>query len=380
MRNVNEVKETVSLDLYAGVRLWHGAEFHVDGLMWQGFGLSATHGAEAFPNGEAFRVGTKVPNVTFARAFIQQTIGLGGEQEVMEDDALQLPRKEDVSRLTLTLGKMSAKDIFDNNTYANDPRSQFMSWSLMANAAWDYPADALGYITGFAAELNQPTWALRAGLFQMPRSANGVALDPNYLDAWGLIGEFERRFAICEHPGAIGFMAYLNRAHMGSYQESLDAPARPVDIQATRKYRYKFGFGLNAEQEITKHLGAFFRLGWSDGQNEAWAFNDVDRAASFGLSLKGAMWRRPNDTVGLAGVINAASTVHQEFFAVGGVGILAGDGKLSYGLEKSMETYYDFELCKHAHATLDYQFITNPAFNRDRGPISVISARLHWSF
>src|SRR5262249_25003776 len=156
-----EVKETVSLDLLAGARLWRGAEGHVDGLMWQGFGLSKTLGVDGFPNGEAFRLGTDIPNVNFSRVFIRQTIGLGGGQETVEDDALYLAGKRDVSRLTLTVGRMSAKDIFDNNSYANDPRTQFMNWALMANEAWDYPADSLGYTTAVAAELNQPKWALR---------------------------------------------------------------------------------------------------------------------------------------------------------------------------------------------------------------------------
>lgn len=111
-----EARETVSLDLYAGARLWRGAEAHVDGLVWQGFGLSKTLGVEGFPNGEAFRLGTDVPNVTVARLFLRQTIGFGGEQETVEDGPLQLAGKQDVSRLTLTVGKFSAKDIFDNNT------------------------------------------------------------------------------------------------------------------------------------------------------------------------------------------------------------------------------------------------------------------------
>ena len=205
-------------------------------------------GVEAFPNGEGFRLGTKVPNVTFARLFIRQTIGLGGEEERVEDDQLHLAGKQDVSHVTLTLGKVSAKDIFDNNAYANDPRTQFMNWAFMANEAWDYPADSLGYMTGFAAELNQPTWALRYGFFQMPRTSNGMAQDTHYLEAWGMVAEFERRYTFNRHPGSIRLLTYLNQAHMGSYQAAVDSPTGPADIEATRAYRYKFGFGLNAEQ------------------------------------------------------------------------------------------------------------------------------------
>ncbi len=375
-----EARETFSLDLFAGVRLWRGAQAYVDGLMWQGFGLSKTLGVEGFPNGEAFRLGTKVPNVTFARLFIRQTIGLGGEQETVEDDQLSLAGKQDVSRITLTLGKISAKDIFDNNAYANDPRTQFMNWGLMANEAWDYPADSLGYTTGFAVELNQPHWAVRYGFFQMPEVSNGMAQDQHYLEAWGMVTEFERRYTVNGHPGTVRLLAYLNSAHMGSYQEAVDRANPTADIEATRAYRYKYGFGLNAEQEIIKHVGAFARLGWSDGQTEAWTFADVDRTASLGLSIKGEFWRRPNDTFGLAGVLNGISREQRDFLAAGGTGILAGDGNLSYGWEKIMETYYDFQIWKSLHGALDYQFISDPAFNRARGPVSVLGARLHWTF
>ena len=375
-----EIRETVSLDLMAGARLWHGAEAHLDGLMWQGYGLSQTFGVEAFPNAEAYRLGTKVPNLNLARAYIRQTFGLGGEQETIEDDAFHLAGKLDVSRLTLTLGKMSAKDIFDNNAYANDPRTQFMNWALVANEAWDYPADSIGYQTGFAAELNQPTWTARYGFFQMPRVSNGVAQDAHYLDAWAMVTEFERRFAINGHPGAIRLLAYLNRAHMGSYEAALASPTRPADITASREYRYKYGFGLNADQELCKNVGVFTRLGWSDGRNEAWAFSDVDHTATAGASVKGEFWGRPKDTFGLAGVLSDASKVHQEFFEAGGTGILAGDGTLTYGIEKVLETYYDFHIWQGLRGAFDYQFIVDPAYNRDRGPVSVFGARLHWEF
>jgi high affinity Mn2+ porin len=379
LSSANEVKETVSVDLYAGARLWRGAEAHVDGLMWQGFGLSKTVGVEGFPNGEAFRLGTEVPNVNIARLFIRQTIGLGGDKEPVEDGPLQLAGRQDVSRLTLTLGRMSAKDIFDNNAYANDPRTQFMNWALMANEAWDFPADSLGYTTGFAAELNQPHWAARYGFFQMPEVSNGTAQDSHYLQAWGMVTEFERRYTVNGHPGAVRLLAFLNSAHMGSYQDAVNRPAPPADIEATRAYRYKYGFGLNVEQEIIKNVGAFARLGWSDGQTEAWTFADVDRTVSLGLSINGEFWGRANDTVGLAGIINGISREHHDFLAVGGTGILAGDGNLSYGWEKIMEAYYDFQIWKTLHGALDYQFISDPAFNRARGPVSVLGARLHWS-
>jgi len=389
-----QTRETISLDLMAGVRLWHGAEAHIDGLMWQGYGLAQTEGVEGFPNGEAVKLGTEIPNGTIARLFIRQTIGFGGEQEDVPDDQLTLAGKQDISRLTLTIGRFSAKDIFDNNAYANDPRTQFMNWALTANATWDYPMDTVGYVTGLAVELNQPKWTLRYGFFQMPRFENGFtaedqlfkwpydsqAQDGPFLRAWGMVTEFEHRYTINDHPGAIRFLAYLNEADMGSYREAIDNPTRPADIAAMRDYRYKYGFGLNWEQEIVKNVGIFSRLGWNDGKSEAWTFTDINYSGSLGVSVKGTAWQRPDDTFGLAGVLNGISKVQQEFLAAGGTGILAGDGNLNYGWEKILETYYDFQIWKTIHATVDYQFITDAAFNRDRGPVSVCGARIHWEF
>ncbi len=375
-----EIRETVSLDLIAGVRLWRGAEAHVDGLMWQGFGLSQALGVDGFPNGEAFRLGTDIPNVNLCRVFVRQTIGLGGEPEKVGDDALHLAGWQDVKRVTFTLGRMNVKDIFDNNTYANDPRTQFLNWALMANEAWDFPADSLGYMTGLALELNQPRWAVRYGFFQMPRVSNGMKVDTHLLDAWAMVAETEFRHVIRDHPGAIRFLAFLNQAHMGSYAATLADPGLGMDISKTRDYRQKFGFGLNVEQEIVKNVGVFTRLGWSDGRNEAWAFSDVDRTATLGVSVKGESWRRAEDTFGLAGVLNGLSAVHREYLSAGGLGILAGDGRLAYGGEQILETYYNCQVWKTVHLSFDYQFVNHPAFNRDRGPVHVFGARLHWEF
>jgi high affinity Mn2+ porin len=390
-----EARETISLDVMAGVRLWSGAEAHVDGLMWQGFGLNNVLGLEGFPSGEAYRIGTAVPNGTIARLFLRQTIGFGGEQEDVPNDQLTLAGKQDISRLTFTLGRFSAVDIFDANAYAGDSRTQFMNWALVTDEAWDYPADVIGFDTGLAVELNQPKWTLRYGFFQVPSMQNSFTADDQiftwphsslgrdgpFFRAWAMVTEFERRYGVKAHPGAIRFLAYLNRADMFSYSAAipiLKANGVGADVSAASAYRYKYGFGLNWEQEITKNVGVFSRLGWTDGQEEAWMFTDVDYTASLGLSIKGEAWHRPADTFGLAGLTNGISRVEQQFFEAGGLGILAGDGNLNYGWEKILETYYEFQIWKPVHATVDYQFIGDPAFNRDRGPVSVFGVRLHW--
>ena len=395
--NGGEARESISLDVMGGVRLWPGAEAHIDGLMWQGFGLDNTLGVEGFPNGEAYRIGTEVPNGAIARLFIRQTIGLGGEQEDVADGQLTLAGKQDVSRITLTLGRFSAGDIFDQNAYANDPRTQFMNWAFVNNEAWDYPADAIGYDTGFAVELNQPKWTLRYGFFQVPQMANSLTGDDSvlkwphddsagyapFLSGWAMVTEFERRYSLKAHPGTIRLLAFLNRANMANYSAAtsiLEANGPGANLSAAQAFRYKYGFGLNWEQEIANNIGVFSRLGWNDAREQAWMFSDVGYAGSLGLSVKGAAWHRPDDTYALAGVMSGIPPGERDFFAAGGTGILAGDGSLDYGWEKIVETYYDCAVWKTIHFALDYQFVDNPAFNRDRGPVSIFAARLHWEF
>jgi high affinity Mn2+ porin len=391
-----EVDETVTLDLFAGVRLWSGAEAHIDGLMWQGFGLTQTHGIEAFPNGDAFKAGTGIPNYIVARLFIRQTVGLGGEQEDVPDDQLTLAGKQDISRLTFTLGRFTPTDIVDHNPYAQDQHTQFMNWATMANLAWDYGQDTVGFTTGLAVELNQPKWALRYGFFQMPAQKNGYTSEDQFLKwpfgdgadgqfwrSWAMMMEFERRYSVNGHPGAIRFLAWLDEADFASYDAAtalLKADGPGADISAARAYRFKYGFGLNWEQEVAKNTGLFSRLGWNDGHNESWTFSDANWSASLGVSVKGEAWRRPDDAFGLAGIVSGASRDNQRFLEAGGVDLTDGDGALSYCPEKVVEVYYNFQIWKTVHATLDYQFVTDPAFNRDRGPVSIFGARLHWDF
>jgi high affinity Mn2+ porin len=137
---------------------------------------------------------------------------------------------------------------------------------------------------------------------------------------------------------------------------------------------------LGWEQQVVPNVGIFVKGGVANGQIEPYEFTDVDQTTAGGLSLKGKLWGRPDDTFGLAGIVNAISGVHQAFLNDGGLGILVGDGQLPHpGREKILETYYSFPAFGW-RMTLDYQYIVNPAYNRDRGPISVISTRLHAQF
>jgi high affinity Mn2+ porin len=392
LRSSGEIRETVSSDFSTGMRLWRGAEAHMDLLLWQGYGLSQTYGIEDFPNGDAYKAGTQIPNLTFARLFIRQTFALGGKQEEIEDAPLALAGTADISRLTFTIGRFSPLDIIDNNSYAHDQHMQFMNWAMMGNVTFDYGQNTVGYTTGIALELNQPKWSLRYTFFQMPRDKNGFTGDDQilmlpsrgaygpFLRSWAMAAEYEQRYNIGTHHGAIRFLAWLDEANMALYDDArslLLTNGANADISAVRSFHHKFGFGLNLEQEVSKNFGLFSRLGWCDGKEETWTFTDIDYSASFGISIKGEAWNRADDVFGLAIITGGASPANQRFLQAGGTDMLDGDGALNYGWEKVLETYYNFNVWKQIFIALDYQFIINPAFNRDRGPVSVFGLRGH---
>jgi high affinity Mn2+ porin len=398
---------TVTSDVFLGVPLWHGAEFHADVLMWQGFGLSNSFGLEAFPDADAYKAGTPDPRFMMSHFFVRQTLGLGGEQEDVPDGQFTLPGKRDVSRLTITVGRLNMAELFDNNTYNHDPHTQFMSWAS-TTLTWDYPADTIGFTTGIALELNQPDWALRYGWFQLPGRPNGlgsddriflwpvepgeITSDGEFWKQWGMITELERRWRIEDHPGAIRLQAWADYGRLAPYGVAirllLASPPPPDTPQgaeitipaAAFGYHLKYGLGVNWEQEIAKNLGIFGRVGWQDGHIAAAAFTDVDWTVQLGVSMKGAAWHRPGDTFGLLGNLAGASSQQQAFLKVGGTGILNGDGNLTYACEKSLETYYEIAIGKSLRLALDYQFFADLAFNRDRGPVSVFLGRLHWEY
>jgi high affinity Mn2+ porin len=372
-------RQTTTLDLFLGARLWPGGEIYGDVEYYQGFGFANTHGIAAFPNAEGSKVGQRYGDGTLPHLFFRQTWGFGGEQEDLEGDQLQLAEKLDISRLTLTLGRLETGDQFDTNAYAHDARRQFINWALVNNGAYDYAGDSYGYIEGATLELNQKQWALRYGIFDVPRVSNGFAKDGHLLKAWQQVVELEERYTLLNHPGKIRLLGWLERAHMGSYEETLADPALMEDITKTRRYRYQYGFAFNVEQTISDNVGAFLRASWRDGQSEVWQYTDIDQSVSGGFQCKGQLWNRKNDTVGIAGIIDGISDAHRDFLAAGGLGPLIGDGRLPhYSLEKVVETYYDVEVTKYLHFALDYQFVADPAYNSDRGPINIFAARFHF--
>jgi high affinity Mn2+ porin len=373
-------RTTATATLYLDARIWEGGEVIFNPEMAGGQGLSQTLGLAGFPNGEATRVGLIQPTPYVARLLYKQTWELGGEMEKVEDGPNRIAGQRAVDRLTVRIGKMAATDIFDDNTFSHDPRTQFLNWALMYNGAWDYPANTRGYTYGATVELNHKDWAVRYGVFAEPTVANGQDIDPRFLQANGHALEWEQRYAWREQAGKLRLMAYLNNAHMGDYRESLQLQPTNPDITATRVYRVKYGFGLNWEQKISEELGVFARLGWNDGHTESWAFTEIDATGALGLLLAGKRWCRPGDTVGVALVVNGLSNGHRDYLAAGGLGFIIGDGRLRYGEEEILESFYNWQIKQGINVTFDFQGVNNPAFNRDRGPVAIAGARVHFEF
>ena len=375
-----QLQQTWSNSLFLNARLWEGGEVYYNPELLQGFGLNDTVGVAGFPSGEAQKSNFPYPHYNTSRLFVRQTFGFGGEQEELASGPTQLASKVDVSRLTLQAGKFAVVDIFDGNAYAKDARKDFMNWSIWAPGAFDYSADKVGLTYGATAELNQKQWALRGGYFLMQAVSNSNSFDTRVFERGTYVLELETRYSLFSQPGKLRTIAWLNSAFSGSYRETLDNPAFDLDIAQTRRGRIKYGYVINLEQALSEEVGLFGRWSWNDGKTEIMAFTDIDASLSLGLSLKGAKWGRPDDVIGIGGAINALSRDHRDFIAAGGLGILIGDGQLNYRRERILETYYAYALNKQLTLTADYQLVTNPAYNADRGPVHIFSGRLHGEF
>jgi high affinity Mn2+ porin len=381
-----QTRNTWTSSAFLGRRVWEGGELYFNPELLQGFGLHNTTGAAGFPNGEAQKSNFPYPTYSTSRLYLRQTVGLGGEQESIESGYGQMAGKKDISRLTFQVGRFAVHDLFDNNAYASDPRADFLNWSIWGAGAFDYPADRIGLTYGGMAELNQKYWALRAGYFLTGNEPNANEFDMNLFKRGGYVAELETRYSLLSRAGKFRVGVWADTYFSGSYSEAVDMALAnpgldPTDaIIQTRKPRTKYGYYLNFEQSITDDIGIFGRWSWNDGKNEISAFTDIDASLSFGASIAGKAWGRPDDKIGVAGAINGLSRDHRDYIAAGGLGILIGDGQLNYRQEKILETYYAMNVMKGLILTFDYQFMMNPAYNADRGPISIFSGRLHGEF
>lgn len=377
---------SLTATLYLGRKLWKGATLYFNPEVSGGRGLSYASGVAGALNGETYRVGAVEPQIFVARAYLQQNIALPHtDYEDVADGTNQVQGKIPTSRITISAGKFAIADFFDGNTYSKDPRSQFFNWSLWANGAWDYPANTRGYTMGVVAGLIKPDWSLRFSSVAVPRIANFHTMEYN-THAHAETFEFQHKLKINKRPGNIRFLVSANFNRAPSYTDGVKAVAAKdtfllnvIEGNAeNNKYGgRKYGLGLDMEQELTNTVGLFARIGWNDGQYASWAFTEIDRTASLGLSVKGNKWKRPDDVCGIATVVNGISADHRAFLKAGGYGFIIGDGNLDYGLENIIEAYYNAKVLSFLWLSVDYQFVNNPGYNKDRGPVHVFGIRGH---
>ena len=376
-----EAEASLTTTLFFGFLLARNTQFYFDPEMAGGRGFSNTDGLANFPNGEMPRVQTATPKPYLARLYLTQDFGFGDRREAVESDENQLAGSRPATRYSITLGRFTVTDFFDNNRYTHDPRTQFMGWGVMYNGAWDYAADTRGYTWGWVHELHFPRWSLRYASAAMPKVANGEQFDRRLFRDRSDMFEGELRSQVHKHDGAIRLLNYVNHADMGNYAEAirLARQAHTIpDVVATRRIgTLKYGFGVSAEQELVKDVGIFGRLGWNDGKTESFAFTAIDRLATLGISVGGSRWKRPDDVAASEVTVAGLSAVHSQYLALGGLDFLIGDGALRYGPETIWESYYSARLFRGFFATLGAEHVDNPAYNRDRGPLWVGTLRLH---
>jgi high affinity Mn2+ porin len=375
--------ETYDATLFIGIRVWRGLEFYVDPEVDQGFGLSDTLGVAGFPSAEAYKIGAHAPYYETPRAFARYTLGLGGAEETVETGANQFAGARQADNVTITAGKFSVVDVFDTNSYAHDPRSDFLNWSIVDSGAFDYAANAWGFTYGGAVEWTQSWWTLRFGAFDLSNVPNQVNLDPRF-SQFELVAEAEERHFLFGHPGKIKLLFFNNRGRMANYGDAVrlgQETGTTPDVSQVRRYSSRPGAALNLEQEVLPDMGAFARASLNDGHKETFDFTDINRSMAAGVSVTGNRWGRPNDNLGLAGVVNDVSRDARNYFAAGGLGVLVGDGQLPVaGLEQIMEIYYKASVTEGLNFTVDYQYIVNPAYDAARGPVNVIGVRVHAEF
>jgi high affinity Mn2+ porin len=380
-----ETHVSLTTTLFLGLRVARNTQLYINPEIAGGKGFSDVTGVANFTNGEIPRVATATPKPYLARLYITQDFGLGKQaSEEFTSEENQLPGARPMTRYSITLGRFTVTDFFDNNRYSHEPRTQFLGWGVMYNGAWDYPADVHGYTWGWVHELHTRRWSLRYGSAAEPRTANGLRFDRRIFRNRGDLIEGEVRYQVGDHPGAARLLGFLLHTNSGTYADAIqrgEQSGSAPDVTATRRNgTLKYGGGLNFEQEIGKDIGVFARLGWSDGKTESFAFTAIDRLASGGVSIVGGRWKRPNDTAGSAFTVSGLAGVHAVYLARGGLDFIIGDGKLRYGPEIVSETYYSARVFPHFLASVDLQRIWNPAYNRDRGPLWVGSLRLHLDF
>ena len=380
---------TFSLTGHWGKRLESGAEVYMNAELASGDPFARNLvGLGGFTNGEITRAAGTTPKPYLQRLFWRQTWNQGGEREWLDSDFNQMARWVDRNRFVLTAGNFSTLDVFDDNAYAKDPRTQFMNWAHWTYAAYDYAADARGFGWGVAAEWYREDWVYRLARMTGPRKPNELQVDWDLLRHYGDQFEVEHAHELHGLPGKVRVLAWRNRAVTASfndataYLQSHPGTDPQTFFQVRNGEKTKYGLGLNLEQALSPDVGVFLRAMKADGRTETYAFTEVDASVSAGALVNGRLWGRAQDNFGVAVMENRLSDERRRFLEAGGISYFIGDGagNFSYRPERGIETFYSVGLGKHLWVTGDWQRIQNPAYNALRGPVNVYALRLHAQF
>jgi high affinity Mn2+ porin len=390
-----EYKPSLLGTLYLGAQLLRDPKTETEVLFdlesSGGRGISEALGLAGFTNLDVVRNPNLGSVPYMARVQVHQTIGFTDKLVDSARTQFSLATKVPERRFEFYFGKMSLPDYLDINTIGTDSHLQFMNWTVDNNGAWDYAADTRGYTYAAIFEYDDKDWSARYALALMPTVANGIDLDWNLHRASGQNWEFELRKSLlgglvsADRKGVVRVLSFVNHAHMGLYRDANKAflsgidPTPDIDKHAIFS-SVKYGFGLNMEQELTRDLRAYARVGWNEGQHQSFAYTEVDQTVAFGGDYSGRSWSRPFDKLGVTFVSNAIKKDHQDYLKLGGLGFLLGDGKLNYAREDILEGYYNLHAWRGVYYALDLQYINHPGYNKDRGPALVESLRMHVDF
>ena len=394
---------TMTFTPFFGLKLWPGGEVYFVPELIAEQALSSLRGiGGSIQNFELQKTGSVTPQFYRSRTFIRQTINLpGGERVKMDSNPMQLGTTVSSRRIVLTAGTFTVLDIFDRNNVTWDPRQTFLNMSFMTHSSWDFAADARGYSLGGAAELYWDAWALRVGRMAPPADPNELPIVVDFLRQYSDTFELEHQHTIFGQPGAARLLFYRSHEVIGRFDEAIAAyEADPVrknakactgfnygsgnatapDLCWARRLNTKVGIGINLEQYVMKDIGLFFRGMYSDGKTEVDAFDPADRSLSFGTVAKGSAWHRPLDVTGIGFAASWISNEHARYLAMGGVDGFVGDGALTKATECVVDVFYSVNFVRAIWLTADYQHLWNPGFNADRGPVNILSGRIHAEF
>ena len=372
-----------TITAYFGFRPWASGEIYFNPEMIQAVAFSKLHGLGGLTNAEQQKTSGPTPTFYRARLFLRQTVGLGGGQNEVDSGPNQLAGMLDKRRLVVTVGNLALIDIFDNNAFAHDPRTQFVNWSFFSHGAYDFAADARGYSTGIAGEYYDGDWVARVATFMGPVESNGLRLDRRITRHFGDQIELEHSHHLGDQPGKLRFLVFRNREVMGRFADAIvfaEINGGVPDVGNVRRENVKYGLGINLEQSLAPDMGLFARANWADGKSETYSFTEIESSLTAGIATKGNRWGRQMDTFGLAVAQNGLHQNHRNYLSLGGLGAFIGDGQLNYRFERILEAYYNFNVYKTTSVMLGYQRVVNPGYNHDRGPVNVGTLRLHTEF